>query len=89
MPRYYMHICNGTGFLEDEEGRELPNQAAAREAAIMAARDVMANDLRGGELDLSSFIEVEDENKQLVFTLQFIDAVNLTTRHTGEANRRR
>ena len=49
----------------------------------------MANDLRSGELDLSSFIEVEDENKKLLFTIQFIDAVKLTSRHTGEANRLR
>ena len=89
MPRYYMHVCNGTGFVEDEEGVELLDEATARQKAIEAARDVMANDLRGGELDLSSFIEVEDKNRQLLFTIQFIDAVNLTTRHTGEANRPR
>ena len=87
MPRYFMHICNGSGFVEDEEGLELPSESVAREAAIRAARDVMANDLRGGDLDLSSFIEVEDGNKQLLFTIHFIDAVNLTSRHTGQAKR--
>ena len=49
----------------------------------------MANDLRGGELDLSSFIEVENSDRKLLFTVQFIDAVKLTTRHTGQANRPR
>lgn len=87
MPRYYMHICNGAGFVEDEQGVELADHEAARQRAIEAARDVMANDLRGGELDLSSFIEVEDEAKQLLFTIQFIDAVKLTSRHVGEARR--
>ena len=89
MPRYFLHVCNGTGFVEDEEGLELRDEDAARAKAIEAARDVMANDLRGGELDLSSFIEVEDEGRKLLFTVQFIDAVKLTTHHTGEANRRR
>lgn len=82
MPRFYMHVCNGNGFVEDEEGRELPDAETARSEAIVAARDVMANDLRGGELDLSSFIEVEDENKELLFTVQFMDAVKITARHS-------
>jgi hypothetical protein len=31
--------------------------------AIASARDIMAGDLRSGQLDLTSFIEVEDEQK--------------------------
>ena len=89
MPRYYLHVCNGTGFIEDQKGVVLPGAEAAREKAIEAAREVMAGDLREGELDLSSFVEVEDEEKKLLFTIQFIDAVKLTSRHTGEASRRR
>lgn len=88
MPRYYMHICDGTGFVEDEEGVELLDDATARRKATEAARDVMANDLRAGELDFSSFIEVENENRQLLFTVQFTDAVKLTRRQT-EADRPR
>ena len=89
MPRFYMHVCNGNGFVEDEEGRELPDAETARNEAIAAARDVMANDLRGGELDISSFIEVEDENKKLLFIVQFTDAVRITERHSsGEAHAR-
>ena len=82
MPRFYMHVCNGNGFAEDEEGRELADAETARSEAIAAVRDVMANDLRGGELDISSFIEVEDENKKLLFTVQFTDAVRITERHS-------
>ena len=75
-----MHICNGTGFVEDEEGRELPDEATARSEAILAARDVMASDLREGQLDLNSFIEVEDEARKLLFTITFGDAVNVIER---------
>jgi hypothetical protein len=81
MPRFYMHICNGNGFVEDEEGVELADADAARERALEAARSVMADDLRKGELDLSSFIEVEDEGKRLLFTLSFNEAVTFTHRH--------
>lgn len=77
--RYYMHICNGEGFVEDEEGREFADDAAARAEAIAAARDVMAGDLREGRLDLTSFIEVEDEAHQLLFTIVFADAVEIRT----------
>jgi hypothetical protein len=81
MPLFYMHVCNGNGFVEDQEGVELADGDMARVRAIEAARDVMAGDLRRGELDLSSFIEVEDEEHNLLFTLHFSDAVKLTARH--------
>jgi hypothetical protein len=80
MPRFYMHISNGRGFLEDQEGIELADEDAARAEALAGARDLMAGELRNGELDLSSFIEVEDEAHRLLFTLHFSEAVKLTPR---------
>jgi len=68
MPIFYFHVCNGTGFVEDEDGQELPGMEAARALALVSARDIMAADVRAGELDLASFIEVEDENRQWLFT---------------------
>jgi hypothetical protein len=91
MPHFYFHICNGTGFVEDEEGQELPDIAAARATAITSARDIMATDIRIGELDLASFIEVEDEDRQWLFTLLFLDAVDLKGQerppHAGGASK--
>ena len=77
MPLFYLHVCNGSGFIEDEEGQELPDLAAAREAAIDGARDIMREDIRRGELDPASFIEVEDSEHQHLFTLQFSEAVRI------------
>jgi hypothetical protein len=79
MPRFYFHICNGHGFIEDEEGVDLPDEPAARRNVIAAARDVMASDLREGRLDLTSFIEVEDEAHRLLFTLTFAEAVTVNS----------
>jgi hypothetical protein len=79
MPRFYFHICNGHGFIEDEEGVDLPDEPAARRNAVEAARDVMAGDLREGRLDLTSFIEVEDEAHRLLFTLTFAEAVTVNS----------
>ena len=74
MPRFYFHICNGDGFTEDEEGLELADEAAARSAALKSARDIMAAEMRAGELNPSSFIEVEDCDHALLFTLPFAEA---------------
>lgn len=89
MPLFYFHICNGYGFTEDHEGQQLTDESAARTQAIKEARAVMANDLRDGTLDLSSFIEVEDEKRQLLFTLVFEEAVRLTKGTASEIRERR
>lgn len=77
MPRFYFHVCNGTGFVEDEEGRELPDLEAARQEAIKGARSIMADDLYRGQLDLSSFIEIEDEAHVHQLTIAFADLVEI------------
>jgi hypothetical protein len=88
MPRFFLHISNGVdGFVEDPEGQELQDEAAARRAAIVGARDMMAADLLTGELDLGSFIEVEDENRQWLFTLTFADAVMVKGQHQQSQGR--
>jgi hypothetical protein len=88
MPRFFMHICNGSGFVEDLEGVELRDETTARASATAAARDVMMGDIRDGRLDLSSFIEVEDEEHKLLFTLTFADAVRVTGRRQGRPGKR-
>ena len=84
MPRYYMHSCNGHGFTEDQEGIDLPDREAAMRKAVEAARDVMADDVRSGLLDLTSFIEVEDEQHKLMFTLTFMEAVTISHQYANE-----
>jgi hypothetical protein len=75
MPRYFLHICNGSGFTEDEEGREFTGVNEARQAAIEGIREVMAEELRNGEINIASYIEIENEHRQLVRTVAFTEAV--------------
>ncbi len=75
MPRFYLHLCDGDGLVEDEEGVELPDEAAARTAALASARDIMMDEVRSGTLDLTSSIKVEDEDGMLLFTLPFAEAL--------------
>ena len=79
MPRFYLHLCNGSGFTEDSEGAELSDLEAARSIAIASLRDVMAAELKRGEIDLGSFIEIEDEARQHLITVPFEEAVRITS----------
>ena len=81
MPRFYFHVCNGAGFVEDEEGLDLTDLEAARAEAARSARSIMAADVQRGMLDLSSFIEIEDVDHRLVLTLGFAEVLDLTKRH--------
>ena len=72
-----MPVCDGNEFVEDEDGRELPDDATAQREAVAAARDMMAGDLRDGFLNLTSFIEVEDDAHNLLFTVRFAEVVTV------------
>jgi hypothetical protein len=81
VPVFYFHVCNGSGFVEDEQGTDVADVSAAREHAINGLRDLMAQEMRVGQLNVASFVEIEDQNHQLVMTVPFIEAVNVSTQH--------
>jgi hypothetical protein len=85
MPRYYFHVCNGDGFTTDEDGQELPDIHAARATAITGLRDILASELKDGVLKMASFIEIEDENRALLMTVPFIEAVMVEERPVRDA----
>ena len=87
MPRFYLHICNGSGFVEDDEGQELADLDAARNVAVDGLRDILAGELRSGDLNTASFIEIEDEDHQWVATVSFEDAVRTTEEIPNRPNR--
>ena len=77
MPRFYFNLCNGAEFAEDPEGVDLENYAAARRTAIQNLRGVMSGDLLMGDINTASFIEIEDEERELIETVSFADVVTL------------
>lgn len=83
VPRFYFNLCNGAEFTEDEEGVELADDAAARGKAVESLRGVMAGDLPMGDLNTASFIEIEDERRELIETVSFADVVNLRDESHG------
>ena len=50
MQRYYFHIRKGDTLEEDIEGAEFPSPYAAREEAIQAAREILAERVLTGQL---------------------------------------
>ncbi len=82
VPLYFFHVCNGDGFTEDEEGRELRDLAAARREAIKDARSIMADELQQGVMNLASFIEIE-EGGELRMTVPFSDAFEVSDNRIG------
>ena len=76
MPRFFFNVYEETTTI-DEVGVELPDLAAAREAAIEEARAILGDEARSGHIDLSHRIEVEDEQRRPVLLLPFSAAVEI------------
>lgn len=66
MPRFFLHIDDGTQRIEDEEGSDLPNLAAAHEEALAAARQLWAAAiLRQQDIGTRRFVISDDESTVL------------------------
>lgn len=77
MARYYMQLRDGTEQLLDPEGIEYADLDGLRKAVLIAARDLMSADLKGGVIDFRFRIDAEDRNGVIVYTLGFEHAVNI------------
>ena len=76
MPRYYFHLFNDITSL-DEEGSELPTDAAAKQRAESNAREMAAESVREGHLVLSHRIEVGNEVGEKIATVRFRDVIQI------------
>ena len=77
MPKYFMHLREGTDDVLDEDGVVMLAEAVAG-AALLAARDCIAGDVRNGLIDLKYRIDVHDEQGAVFHTLLFKDAVEIS-----------
>ena len=75
MVRYYFHLRDGEDLLLDPEGQELPSLDAVRKVTLASARSIISNDVRGGRVDLTCHVDVEDASGAIVHSLPFEDAV--------------
>lgn len=77
MARYFFHIINGHGRLQDDEGTELPSPEKARSHALDGIRSMIAEEARTGRIDLSGRIEVTDEQGADQFDVRYRDAISV------------
>jgi hypothetical protein len=75
MQRYFLHLHECETVLEDVEGHECATLQEATRMAVVAARDIMAGELRAGQLCLTSFILIADSLSNEVGRVSFRDVV--------------
>jgi hypothetical protein len=73
MPRYFLDIVNT---IEDPDGADFADLAAARQEATLSARDLISQDIKEGQpLSLKRRIDIRDENGQVLDSVIFSEAV--------------
>ena len=74
---YYFHLHNDAD-VPDDEGKELPDLNAARSWAARQARDLIGQIAKDeGRVVLHHRIDIEDEDRQVLDTIWFRDAVEV------------
>ena len=66
MPTFFFRIRDVDVLIEDTEGQEFPNVKDARAEAVYAAREMLAEKARNGEIVDGQKIEVVDSSGNLV-----------------------
>ncbi len=74
--RYFFQLFNDETVL-DQEGQELPNDAAALQAGIKSARVMAADSISRGHLALKHRIEVSNDAREIVGILHFRDVLKM------------
>jgi hypothetical protein len=74
MPHFFFHLFDDM-VTRDEEGKTLPDEAAARDYALHNIRELICDDAKKGRINLAHWIEIADEQGQEVATVRFSEAV--------------
>jgi len=75
MPQFFIHVENGFGFMEDQEGLQCPSLGHAKIAAINAAADLIADELKGGKAQVRATFYIEDEQHRPVLNLPVVATI--------------
>ena len=75
MSRFYLHQQIANGVIEDPDGTEAVDLAAAKHEAILAARQLLANAILTGVAPLGIAFQITDEAGQMLLKVPFRDAL--------------
>jgi hypothetical protein len=68
MPRFYLHIKDGTDLIRDQEGIDVPSAAHARAKALASARELWADAIRAGrDVRADAYVIAGEDGQQLTF----------------------
>ena len=84
MPIYFLHVFNRTGCSRDEEGMDLPDLAAAREAAVEGIRSILRDEVAHGMIDFEGRVEIEEEGGAVVMVVSYAEAVEMRPEKDSE-----
>jgi hypothetical protein len=77
LPRYFMHLRDGSYETLDPEGVEHRDLDALRKAVLVAARDLIMGDVERGVIDMRFRIDAETDQGEIVYSLPFRHAVSI------------
>jgi hypothetical protein len=78
MPLYFLDVVAGDVRHEDPDGTDLDSVDQARREALLAIREIVANDIREGRrLGLDRRIDIRDGNGKVIAIVGFADATPL------------
>ncbi|MGQ3212526.1 MAG: DUF6894 family protein [Shinella sp.] len=76
MTHYFFHICSRMERIEDREGADFDTLEAALTEARLAAREILAEDLRKGNVDETRLFEIVNEWGELMARVPFKEAIS-------------
>jgi hypothetical protein len=79
MQRYYFHVRHHEMLIRDPEGAEFETLEMARDEAVQAAREILAERLIKGDVIDGEVFEISLEDGAIVATIPFRDMVRLET----------
>lgn len=77
MSRYYFHVRDGDKLRTDPEGADFRSLDAARDEAIHAAREIMAEKVLKGEVISNECFEVTNGSGTIVLQIPFNSVLRL------------
>lgn len=80
MRTYFFHLEMCGVSYPDEEGRRLSDPEAARQMAVLDARELLSGEVRAGRLCLDCLINVADETGEVLLSVPFHETVMLSGR---------
>ena len=65
MPHFYFHLRQGEEIIEDEEGQDLPDVAAAQDEALKSLREMAAQSILSGDDFPDSFLVTDADGNEI------------------------